>query len=561
MAIVLSVSHGLYNAGLLGFYRILERAGKKHLIQEDVPYRGAITVEPEVFETFEQDYFEYFKAVYGEQMTVNKMLSGFNAIDATSPNLGEAIKAWLGSYAATVDRPTGSYPSAYQIIRTTYGDTYEPAVQMRAIKKEKDSRLQYESLEALMAYFKKYRDVFLYKDIAYNILDSYWGGIAFFNSTKVKDEMNALYRLEFVQPCIDAADKLSENGKYTCSECETGFSKKVAGFDPISTWLSDYGVDYKRKSSHDWNFKASAQVCPFCKLVLSCMPAGFFNLKRKGLFVNVNNSIQNLKAFNNTGTKFSALESYDAYQERTYSQIINGLNAQMDRTEMGFVVSDVEIIRREGSSSGDMRYRIQHLDENQLHILERSMPYLKYYEKRFYQLHDVWINLYTEILRRLSNGENLYSICMVYVKAASEGGQKSGFNAQINLMNLIKTQVITCFFRRNGLKGDETALEKNMKKVDVMYHKGIEMRQKMGSTSDDVDNKLRGLIYQLTNALQAGDKSLFLDRIIRLYAATKEEIPSLFVETIKDEDDFMNFGYAFVIGLKGLPYQTKANVE
>ena len=38
------------------------------------------------------------------------------------------------------------------------------------------------------------------------------------------------------------------------------------------------GFDTSRKPSHVWNFINDIAVCPVCKLVYSCVPAGFLFL-------------------------------------------------------------------------------------------------------------------------------------------------------------------------------------------------------------------------------------------------------------------------------------------
>ena len=124
---------------------------------------------------------------------------------------------------------------------------------------------------------------------------------------------------------------------------------------------------------------------------------------------------------------------------------------------------------------------------------------------------------------------------------------------------MVCIQAIIDTFKKNKGGVDEDMINKNLKKINVMYMKGIELRECLGDSEDERNNKLRGFVYQLTNALQANNTSIFMDRIVRLYSSLDKNIPSLFVDVLKDKDDFMNYGYSFVIGLKGEKYKEDKN--
>ena len=84
------------------------------------------------------------------------------------------------------------------------------------------------------------------------------------------------------------------------------------------------------------------------------------------------------------------------------------------------------------------------------------------------------------------------------------------------------------------------------------------------------DECIKGTIYQLLNALSTRNTGKFLDIVMRLYCtckvpaevgqADKLVIPREFVHIQKNQELFEEYGYAFVLGLKGCR-QNKKNEE
>ena len=95
----------------------------------------------------------------------------------------------------------------------------------------------------------------------------------------------------------------------------------------------------------------------------------------------------------------------------------------------------------------------------------------------------------------------------------------------------------------------------SIKKSGADLRKAI-MKAK-GLTSGD---GLRGIEYQLLNALAVKNVDKFMDIVLRLYSAYGGQrtedghellIPSGFVQMLNDKEKFTRYGYAFVIGLEG----------
>jgi len=550
--IELRLSHSLYNAGILGLIKILDFAGKEETYQH-VRGDNKIIIKKEALDDFEKDYYKFFEAKYGHQMVIQKIINDYENLDFDNPDGEKNVKEW--AEYITKKLKSASYKSAYKIIEDFRDDKFSVLDALKDFIRESDSEGKKEKASQIMVYLKKHKDVFMYKNIIYNIINNYWSGISFFGTANVKKEMDGELKKAFVDTAAIALENHYEEGAYECDECYNRFRKKtidgIKVIDGISTWLKDYGADYKKKSSHYWNFKLNQEICGMCKLVYSCIPAGFFNFYRKGFFVNVSSSIEDLIAFNQPNTNTFEAKNFEDYEDMSYGQIVSKVIEGTDEMRIESALNNIQIVKRVGSSNDDMKYHIENLGKRELHIISRSFNLIK--SLRTMYIYDTeaksYIYPYSNVMENLANGKNLYPEILKIVRLSTRKGARAR-NVIDGVCNMIKIQVVqSSYIRNNG--GDNEMLEKNLKKIDVMYNKGLEARMFLNGKEDEINNKLRGLIYQLTNALQASNISMFMDRLIRLYSSYNKPVPRLILDMIKDENDFLNYGYAYVMGLRG----------
>ena len=110
-----------------------------------------------------------------------------------------------------------------------------------------------------------------------------------------------------------------------------------------------------------------------------------------------------------------------------------------------------------------------------------------------------------------------------------------------------------------------------MKNVsDLQFHAskaGAAMRSKLvidavGSEnipSERQEDIVRNVVYRLANALKTNNVEQFIDVLIRLYASSKEPIPTVFMTALRNETIFPLIGYAYILGLKGAFYQRRVD--
>ena len=74
---------------------------------------------------------------------------------------------------------------------------------------------------------------------------------------------------------------------------------------------------------------------------------------------------------------------------------------------------------------------------------------------------------------------------------------------------------------------------------------------------DDIENKIRGFVYQLLNALKTNNPEKFLDVILRYYSGMGKSVPTVFCDMVIDKEAFQAIGYSYLLGLKGGIYNKK----
>ena len=108
-----------------------------------------------------------------------------------------------------------------------------------------------------------------------------------------------------------------------------------------------------------------------------------------------------------------------------------------------------------------------------------------------------------------------------------------------------------------GKKGCASIGGELMNRYDV-GKEGYKLRMAfLGAKGTEDDACIRGTIYQLLNALSVGNVEHFMEVVMRVYCSTKLKIPNVFIDFLKDHDTFIEYGYAFLLGLQGCNYEKK----
>ncbi|TAH60530.1 MAG: type I-B CRISPR-associated protein Cas8b1/Cst1 [Gottschalkiaceae bacterium] len=148
---------------------------------------------------------------------------------------------------------------------------------------------------------------------------------------------------------------------------------------------------------------------------------------------------------------------------------------------------------------------------------------------------DYWINVYQEVLKRLYNNENQFNLI----------GEL--FKYKVNPYYLYVILIINTDYM--GGKMELNQKDDFKKKVDLSRYFGLQLRK--AYLAKDNENKIESLSYRLLNAVKTKNSARFADILINSYMYVEKEIPSIFIDTLKDKDLLQSYGYGFLLGLQG----------
>lgn len=536
LKIKLRLNNALYNAALFGFIKVIE---KKGIYAQELCYENVIEFDSDLLNDFTEHFFSTIMNEHGKDTPYTRMM---NLYEASKSNLDNTK-----SFVELLDKKlkSNSYKAGFEIIKAK-GETFDPLEELKRIKSFKKHEERLMQSEKMMEYLHKYKDVFLMKDIAYIKIAPFWNNAAFLNNNYLKKDMKGEYKKYFELPALEFISKDRKKTKVVkyCIECGAGVTSKEAC---SMSFLDGQGVDTKRKTSHFWNGNVDICLCPVCNLVYSCLPIGFKMAENEGIFINNSYSFKMLMSANTGFDEKFTYEQNELTEKAIYS-IINTFDRETVKAKADNEISNIQIVRRKkvGDST---KYEIINLSKPKLLRLKRCANKLKNLTSTSVKIGKEWCNVYDEVITRIFSNTSLYKFIWLLLRDAYENGSRGVF-----IKNIIEIQIIM--------------FTKEEKTMDVLasraYHAGIEgdnlrkaIVSNLGTDKDDIENRIRGFVYQLLNALKTNNPEKYLDVILRYYSGMGKSVPTVFCDMISDKETFQAIGYSYLLGLKGGIYNKK----
>lgn len=552
----------LKNAGIVGFLRLMDFAG--------------IHPEPGTDDTFDvqkileldlaQLVIDAFIEEYGEDTKVFQALKDLERL-AESPQNVEKYDAKKWKDEILTPLTSSSLISGFDGIKNQIedGEIYElfhkEKLKFSTDPSEMPGFLQ--ELKRLHAFCQQelVRKTFLFKNIIYNIIDRFWDGVAFLNISNSKKPLLDSIREKFEQPFKTFLLKEKYGSKDICIDCGLGIGSKEK---VAITMMKDVGDDLNRKTSAFWNCKADAYLCPVCAFLYSLVPLGFVKMGNGDfLFVNVNTDVSSLAA--NNRKKISIENARPTWREA----VDHTIEEVLDKKKR--ILGNIQVIVR---SSLELKYHFQIIDKEVVRLLQsrtvkkaldvfRNKKEQSENENKTYVIKmskDTYLNPYQEVIENILNYRNQYNLLNTLLFLSLKQPW-----VQIFLKPILDIQIAQ-FSQKETLDMDLSKLQYFATKS------GDELRfrliaDKLGSedlksvSNEKKEDAIRGIVYQLANAMKVGNRERFMDIVIRLYTSCQKPIPTVFQQALQSEELFNIIGYAFVIGLKGGSYQKKEGEE
>ncbi|MCB5951162.1 type I-B CRISPR-associated protein Cas8b1/Cst1 [Enterococcus sp. BWT-B8] len=540
------------NSGIVGFLNILGNAEKLDKVDFSAQ---EIRFDPAILEGFENDYFNYFIRLYEKTTSWYKITSFKEKIEKYEAedfqSFDEKALEDLNEYITKIAKyyiKANSYKSVYPLVANetdieTIGKELKTISKLKA-KETFEARRgeliaevkeRFQVIKAIIAYFEdeEVKRHICAKNVLYTVIRNGWDGVSALNpQTKEKDVYKDFYAY-YVAPCIEYLEAEKGKYKFSCSTC----NEPIKNMDNTFSFLVATGFDTKRKNSHAWNHLNDLALCPICKLIYACVPAGFLYVYSQGIFVNANASVDELQRIREQlEIEMFQLNEIGQREVNVYVALIRTLNEEKNRL-VNHELADIQVVRFENES-----YRFTLLPKRILQVLAVSRNHLNALIKTGFKEGNVQVNLYQTVLQKLFNSENLFTF--------------------IHKLLLYKaTHVLTLYY---GVVHVEKIIQINQE-----FLGGVKPMEKL---SQDELGKIRGagwhfkqayknsrkvdgIVYKLLNALKINNRDGFMDILLNCYSYQGRQVPKWFIQIFEDEETFKTIGYSFVAGIIGEEYK------
>ena len=556
---VITLGDFLKNAGIVGFRYMLESAKAKENVDFGITEDGqglwldmGFALNADWTDMYFKACVQYFGPSTVYQGVLDRIERCLNKIQTGKWNPGKEEKEDLKFINDKL--LSNSYQAGFENIKNGID---MPEV-YQTLKKDK---LETEKLEERLIELEKFlqhpkcRETFIMKSVVYTYINRFWSGKCFLLRANAKKDMRELFEKDFSEPFRKYLEADHKKAKDLCIDCGMPIGPKEKN---SIAFMNEVGDDFTRKRSAFWDCKADAFLCPGCTFVYALSPLGFRLFANKFVFVNLNNNIRALLESNSKTDKDSA-NSEKAEGEKYSQWFAKTINILLK--EKMQEISNIQVILR-GIRAED-RYLLGIVHKSMLDIIKVSsvskalqllgkFPYVK--------IRNEFVNVHETAVINLLQYRNQYQLLNQLLKAAIED---DAFNFYANWIYEIQLQSEIIYFIEEE-KRKEIAMYTSMKRSGSDLRKAIMVSK--GESSGDC---LRGIEYQLLNALSVRNVDKFMDVVLRLYSSygsQKNEkgqqllVPTGLVQMLGDQEKFTRYGYAFVMGLEGC-YEKKEDKQ
>ncbi len=544
-----------FNAGIVGFYNILEYAKDEVVVKEQY-----IEINPKVLEDFEKKYFNYFIETYKETTPWHRIMSYKPIMESHEKNnfvnFNDKSLEYLNDYIKTIKNylSRDNYKKVYPFIKSDK-NIESLTKELKTIGVRKNDKIE-EKVDEVKDRFKLIHEIVVFcgsedgkkymaaKGVIYNIINNGWNGVCFLNRQTKEHDVYKDYKDYFVDAAIDYLKADKEKFTCNCFICD----RKMKNSNNDLGFLNKTGFDVSRKTSHVWDFVNDVVICDLCKLVYSCLPAGFVYAYDKGIFINSNMSADDLLKVN-TKLRNDILKKDDNDKRSlTYRALVNAINEQHS-SKIQYELQDIQIVRCENE-----RYRFNILSKEVLEVIRESEKEINSLINSGYREVRTYFNIYDQTIDRLLNNYNMFTLIhklLMYKITKSQSVTAYYHMGHVMNLNLINVNYL------KGVEGMDKVKE-NKEWVRRARAYGYYLRQEYLNRDPEADkNKIRGISYRLLNSLKTRNTEMFMHNIIISYMYVGEPIPKDLTVALESEEELGIIGYAFVTGLNGGDYKDR----
>lgn len=604
-----------FNMGIVGFLNIIKKADKQAeiFIMEDY-----IEFDSLFLENFHEYYFNYFMDEYDVSKRIKKNIDySINFIKSKPDRIKDGIKKIKDSVKQQNDKIKKFDEEKFNLIKEKLDSmskikSYDEFDSLEALVDETIDIFKIKSINDRLT-------ANLYK---YVVQDNYFGQVSFFNVAKAKLDLDGLKQVmfnDYLRQIIyfgELEDLLEENDydklknylndrlnsiakdinekkvskssintiEKIMKEINKNFIKKNKSIEDIKKYmdslevcemcglykgiLDEYsesnfaplGVSTNNARNMFWNQEYVSSICDVCKLILFCTPAGATYTRKNYLineenefylFVNMDTCINELFERNNS-LKAQKSEYSDSKEENPFNQLIKSI-VEENTLKSEWQLRNILFVEFKAS-----------IDSKKCKINYFNIPtYLakfftdKYANKKIQSIYDYKLksNVLDLLLKNRDLKHLINNILRNKVKNDMESNNKSNISG-IDCFRVVQLRALINSYKKGVYKMDSKNLEKNDEKLRIIYYLGCDIHDYF--VNKNSKNKIGGVSYKLLNSVKVGNKSDFMDTIIRVFMSAEKQMPAFILDIEIEKDlDFESIGHAFISGLISGKYEGK----
>lgn len=518
----IGLNTALFNAGLIGFLKIVERGNISHRINGDeIEVDAKQLAEADLAQLYIDETIEKFKKstrTFRALQEIERLLSLKDIQDEEAK--GKFFNSCKDIYAAYTQASIKTGLSTLEEL----GISIQLISLSEKLNKADDILQAKDILKAIYDDLKKPRvlETMYMKNIMYNKIRMLWDGISFLNRQEAKQDVKSSFEKAFVAP-LKAMITSEKKAKRGCSNCDIAYDD-LKSF----SFLNDIGLDTARKKSAFWNYNPDLMVCPLCRFIFSCTPLGFNQIGQDLIFINNNEDIESL-------TEANAKMRFEEEAESNYRYKII-CNLILDEVEVKEKeISNIEVLIRHNENEKQF-YTLDIIDKEMIKTIKRCEEHIHSLKESRERIRDRNINVGEEALNNLLYRHSLWNLIFMLLKS-----DKADNRTYFAIKQLLYIQI---------KRKEANSMKYRLNCVNALWNIGYSLKQYFEGDSAN-KNKLKSALIKMQNALRAEDRDLFFDLLIRLYSGINRPIPDSFMEIFDSDEAFKEIGTAFILGALG----------
>ena len=604
----LELNDWFYNAGLIGFLRIMEKYKKDAIVIQD----NYIEFDTNSLKEFHQYYFQYLFEIYDIAKTMEKRMDeSFNRMkqyleiqSKDKKELNETKERLKKKKKYIKDSIKKQMDKIKKFDQKTENEISEEYNKIDAIKEK-------EQIEELESIFNKIEQC-LYKDhinkkVTTNLFKSilsnkYFGQPSFLNvvknSASYEEQVNLMYRdyisniietgylkdfiddkytlenlkehienlnqelitKEMLKIYTDIKKKYIEKGKQI-NEIKEYIEKDVFKICYLCTdkhcITSNYSesnflpiaVSSDNMKNFFWNQKISYQICDICKLIMFCIPMGLTTIT-KITRDNQKYEEKDILSFVNYDTSIeNLLKTNNNFASK--SKRDRYMDSPYADLLIDIVEQEKDISKWQLENIFVVEIDAEYLAYSRIEYFRITRPvaifFKEYADKSLMKIKDYRFK--TQMVDKIMKNKDTKYIINDKIRDVIKnkyGGYET-FLASKTRMEIKSIQ-----------KGERnmSEMEKKNKKLIALYSIGTEIHEELKKKG--TENKLDGYVYKMLNCVKTGNKKEFMDNVIRLHMALGKDVSPIFLDVMKEEQfDFATIGHSFLSGLASNKFENK----